>query len=264
MNKGRVFIPVIMGDILSQANLGFENDRQAIINLVDGTMPDILVLDSLGGSHTKGENKVEDVRPVLEFLALLARDKKMAVVVVHHLNKGQEKESPEVSLYRLRGSTIIPAMCRSIIAIEKAFENNNKIRMIKNNLAKPPEPITVTVVLNDEEDIAGFDFKGYETPMGKKNKVDVCAEWLVGQLTKSKKGASPGTLYEWAEGEFTRQMIYSARRMLGDRISVTGTGNDVVWSLTLKDETAVKKILSSNNGHGKSKKGDKHGRSKTK
>lgn len=267
MDKKRVYLPVFMGDILSQADLSSGTHRDTIIRLVEGTEADLLVLDSLGGSHAKGENKVEDVRPILEFLTLLARDYKMAVIVVHHLNKGHKDESPEVSLYRLRGSTMIPAMCRSIIAVEPSYDSFRKMRMIKNNLAKAAEPITVIPKLNNEDDILGFEFKAYEAPAAKKTKKDMCADWIIDQLQKTKHGTTPAALVEWAGGMYTKQMIYNARDSLGDRISVSGTGHKTTWALTVKDMVSVKKILASN-GNGKhpveKKTGDKHGRAKAK
>lgn len=187
IDKTKVFIPVINGDILSQANLGFEQDREQIINLVEGVEPEVLVLDSLGGSHTRGENKVEDIRPILEFLALLARDYQMAVIAVHHLNKSREGESPEVSLYRIRGSTVIPAYCRSIIALEASHNNTNLLRVIKSNLALHSDPISVIPQLTEDGNIYGFEYAPYQVPQSKKNKRENCADWVY-QTVRSQQG----------------------------------------------------------------------------
>lgn len=256
INKKRVYLPVINGDILSQANLGFEQDREQLINLVEGVKPELLVLDSLGGSHTRGENKVEDIRPVLEFLALLSRDNNMSSIVVHHLNKGKADESPEVSLYRLRGSTIIPAMCRSIFAIEKSFDGTNKIRMVKANLTKGADPITVTPTFDQDEEISGFEFSSYTPPAPKRSKKDNCADWIFQQLVDYPEGRSPKELEEIAQGAYTRQNLYTAKDILGDRITFSGTGNTAVWMVTQKDNATIKNILSSN-GNGKHANGKK-------
>lgn len=267
MDKKRVYLPVINGDILSQANLGFTKDREMIIDLVVGTQAKLLILDSLGGSHTGGENKVEDIRPILEFLAILARDYNMAVIVIHHLNKGHKDESPEVSLYRLRGSTIIPAMCRSIWAIEKGYEGKNKMRMVKNNLAKAPPTIEVDVVLDPNEEILGFEFCEYQAPPPKKSKKDQCVDWLMKRLNEAgQKGVRPLQLVEEAEGLYTRQMIYGAKETLGDAVMVSGSGHATVWTTMQRDDTSIKKILASSNGKHKSKqeKKDDTRRKKTK
>ncbi len=246
INKKRVYIPVINGDILSQANLGNDSDRQQIIELIEGTDSAILVVDSLGGSHSRGENKVEDVRPVLEFLALVARDHQIAVLLIHHLNKGKEGESTEVSLYRIRGSTVIPAYCRSIMALEQSAEKKLRLRLIKSNLARMAEPILVIPILDEEEEFTGFDCGLYVPPPPKKTRKESCADWVMGILEKQKdKSIHLSELIQAGqEAGFTRGNIYAARDVLGDRIMFGGTGKDATWSVTTVDKITVKRILS--------------------
>lgn len=255
IDKKRVYLPVINGDILSQANLGFEQDREQIINLIEGVEPELLVLDSLGGSHAKGENKVEDIRPILEFLALLARDYQMAVVVIHHLNKGKIDESPEVSLYRIRGSTVIPAYCRSIFAVEKGHSEANKIRMVKTNLARAPkDPIAVIAEFDEDEEICGFRYETYVPPPPKRNKKEACADWVLKLLKQHPDGMEFAVLTEEAEKVgYNRQNLYAAKDIIGDQVTFGGVGNRAHWQLTQTDKETLK-ILSSGNGkvkHGK-------------
>lgn len=255
IDKSRIYLPVINGDILSQANLGSGEDRQQIINLIEGVEPDMLVLDSLGGSHAGGENKVEDIRPILEFLALLSRDYQMAVSVVHHLNKNREGEAAEVSLYRIRGSTVIPAYCRSIISLEASHNNTNMMRVIKSNLALHRDPISVIPLLNEGGNIYGFEYQPYQAPPNKKNKKEVCADWVYGTLNNHKEGVLLTQLIEdgMAKG-FSRQNIYSAREILGDRITFGGNGSRSIWMVTSADNATINKIVNSSNGkHAKGK-----------
>lgn len=256
INKKKVFLPVINGDLLSQANLGFEQDRQQIINLIEGVEPELLVLDSLGGSHQRGENKVEEIRPILEFLALLARDYQMSVILVHHLNKGKDGESTEVSLYRLRGSTVIPAYCRSIMAVEKSHNGTNLLRMVKSNLALQGEPISIIPTISPSGDISGFLYEAYQPPPSKRSRKELCADWVYRSLNNTNGAGVPLTaLIEQAQvAGFTRQNIYSARDLLGDRITYGGTGSKAHWYVTQNDDKAINQILNSSNGKDKGKK----------
>jgi KaiC/GvpD/RAD55 family RecA-like ATPase len=252
MDKNRIFIPVINGDLLSHANLGTTQDRDQIISVIEGTESDILVLDSLGGSHTRGENKIEDIRPIMEFLATLARDYQIAVIVVHHLNKERRDEAAEVALGRIRGSTGITGYCRSIFAIERSGDNI-KMRMIKSNLALIGDPILATPLLDDQKNFTGFLFQPYIAPPEKKNRKVLCAEWIYETLSKNKDGVPLKELIEQGAAQgYSRSIIYATREILGDRVMYSGTGNQAFWSIVQEDKSVMKKILS--NGkvkHGK-------------
>lgn len=252
LNKSRVFIPAINGDMLSQPDLAIASNKDYLDNMVRDLKPVLLVLDSLGGSHTRGENKVEDIKPVLEWMALLARNNNVAVIVIHHLNKGSKDESPEVSLYRIRGSTAIPAMCRSIFTIEPTHDKLLKLRVIKTNVALRPEPIQITPLLNEKGDFTGFQYGNYVAPPTKKNRKDMVAEWLRDQLEAHKDGMSVKELTDLGEKlGYTRQIIYTARDILGGQLYTTGTGNRAFWHLYMDDEKTVdsiKNIISGKNG----------------
>jgi KaiC/GvpD/RAD55 family RecA-like ATPase len=254
MRKERVFIPVINGDLLSQANLGVSQDREQIVSVIEGTNPDLLVLDSLGGSHTRGENKVEDIRPVMQFLAMLARDYQIGVLVVHHLNKERKDELAEVSLSRIRGSTAITGYCRSIFAVEPFVENSIKLRVIKNNLALIGEPILAKPLLTPEKNLMGFTFSPYQAPPSKKNRKELCADWVLEILEPLPEGIDLKELIEQgAQKGYSRSNIYATREILGDRVVYSGTGNHSHWNLARADTSTVKKILSSQNGKEKKK-----------
>lgn len=252
INKKRVYLPSLHGDLLVNLNLGIDSNRQEIINLIEGVEPALLVLDSLGSSHSRGENKVEEMRPLMEFLTMTARDYQLAILAVHHLNKERKDEAPEVSLNRVRGSTIIPANCRSIFSVERFAGNNIRMNMIKSNLAIIGDPIMAVPVLDSHKNFAGFTYEPYVPPPPKKNKKENCAEWIIETLSKNKKGIPLMDLVEAGEHlGFTRSNIYSARDLLGDRISFSGTGNKAFWSIVQQDREVIKKII----GNGKVKHG---------
>jgi KaiC/GvpD/RAD55 family RecA-like ATPase len=254
LDKSRVYIPAIDGDMMSQPDLAIASNKEYLDNMVRDLKPSLLVLDSLGGSHTRGENKVEDIKPVLEWMALLARNNNVASIVIHHLNKGHKDESPEVSLYRIRGSTIIPAMCRSIFAIEPTHDKLLKLRVIKTNIAKTPEAITVKPMMNHDGDFTGFEYGAYTAPPGKKNRKDIVAEWLMSQLEAHKDGIAVKEITDMGEEMgYTRQIIYTARDIIGGRMYTTGTGNRAFWHLYSDDVDTIDSIkMMVSGGNGKS------------
>lgn len=266
LDKKRVYIPAIDGDMLSQPDLVIDNNREYLTNMVRDLKPELMVLDSLGGSHTGGENKVEDIKPILEFLALMARDEEIACMVIHHLNKGHKDESPEVTLYRLRGSTVIPAMCRSILAIEPALDKKLRLRIVKTNVAKIPDPIAIIPLMNRDGDFTGFDYEPYVPPPQKKAKKEIVADWVLEQLQSNKEGMAVKDLTDLGEElGYTRQIIYTARDVLGSQVFTTGTGNKAYWHI-YQNETdmralhSVRKAISSN-GKNSNHKENKNGKS---
>lgn len=243
LNKSKIYIPAINGDMLSQPDFAIASNKEYLDNMTRDLKPVLLVLDSLGGSHTRGENKVEDIKPVLEWMALLARNNNVATLVIHHLNKGNKDESPEVALYRLRGSTVIPAMCRSIFVIEKTHDKMLKLRVIKTNVATTPEPIQVTPLLTDSGDFMGFQYGAYTAPPAKQQRKDIAAEWLREQLEASKDGMSVKELTDMGDKlGYTRQLLYRARDILGGQLYTTGTGNRAFWHVYREDVSAIDAI----------------------
>lgn len=231
--RNKVYMPVIDGDVLSQPDIGIEEHREQIVNLVIAKKPSLVVLDSLGGSHSRGENKVEEMRPVMEFFALLARDYNTSVIVTHHLNKGYEKDSTEISLYRMRGSTIIPAMSRTILALERVKDDALRLRMIKSNLSRIPEPLSVVAEFDTAGDINKMNYSMYSAPPAKKTKKEQCASWVMEMLKDAGEGGMKLVdLCDIGEGHaFTRGNIYSAKEALGDRIYISGNGRMAIWHL---------------------------------
>lgn len=233
MERQRVYIPVISGDILGQPNIGDEDHRETIINLVEAVKPSLIVLDSLGGSHQHGENKIEEMRPVMEFFALLARDYEAAVIVVHHLNKGSPGINTELDLYRVRGSTVITALARTILAVERVKNDTVRLRMIKSNLTRMPEPIGVETVNSESGDITGMKYDVYKPPAKKQTKKESCAAWITTTLQSSPDGIQLKDLVEIGEGYgYTRGNVYSAKDVLGDRVEITGNGREAIWHLS--------------------------------
>jgi KaiC/GvpD/RAD55 family RecA-like ATPase len=251
VKRSNIYLPVFDGDILSQPDFLSEDHRQTLLNLIEAKKPELLVIDSLGGSNRRGENKIEEVRPLLEYLAALSRDYNFSTLLLHHLNKGSPGEETEVSLYRIRGSTAIPAFCRSIMAYEKGTkEDERKLRIIKSNLSRIPDPISATCMLNEQGDIMAINYGKYTAPLPKKTKKEHCMNWVLGVLrNKDGIGIHLKELCELGEDTgYARGIIYDAKDALGDRITVTGTGRDAIWILTSEnDNDSISQITGAKN-----------------
>lgn len=250
IDKEKLYLPVIDGDILGQPDISNESHREQILQLVESIEPGLVVLDSLGSSQPGGENRKEDIEPVLQYFAQMARDFDIAVLIVHHLRKMAPNENPEVSLGRVRGSSAISALCRSVIAITAPTDDVVKLSHVKANLAKKQKAIAVKMVEDENEDVTTIEYAIYTPPAPKKLKTELVAEWVMTQLQEG-----PVDLIELvkrAEPQgFTRNNLYNAKILLGDRIAAGGSGNHAIWSLSEVDEDAVQQLQTAVKANGK-------------
>lgn len=253
IDRSSISIPIIDGDILGQVDIMNDRHREVIINMITDLKPSLMVVDSLGGAHTRGENKFEEIAPIMKFCALVARDENIGALLTHHLNKGQMGESPEVSLYRIRGSTAIPQFARSIMALEKINENEIKLRMIKSNLARIVKPLSAIPVIDKDGDIIEIEYKTYKAPPRKKTKQESCSSWAIEKIKEYPEGIRLRELVDIAETfGYTRCNLYAAKTFLGDRITVRGTGKESYWNYSNgMDQASVNQILNTRRNNDK-------------
>lgn len=227
-----LYMPGFGDDLLGQPDLMQEKDQQRVIQAVEELHPTLLVVDSLGGAHTSGENKIEEVRPMLDFLARLARDQKIPVVTAHHLRKRAQGDTIEVAMERVRGSSAFSAFARSIVAVEGEAGKAQNIRVIKSNLAAKPGAISFEVKFNDDGEPTGLSYAPYIKPSPKTTKSQRCAIWIEGMLQGKPDGIRLNQLIQMAEPQgFTRQMLYTAKDLLNGNIAVQGDGKTAIWSM---------------------------------
>lgn len=247
IDRERLWIPAINGNPLTKFDASDPEHVAHIVALIEDKKPELMVVDSLGHAHSRGENRIEEVRPIMDFFTGIARDYNMAVAVIHHLNKGREGETTEVSLGRVRGSTDIIATPVIIFALEHGSKQGEiKIRQIKNNIGIQQMPLSAEIIYHDEEKtkIKSLTYSLYTPPPPKKTKKELCAEWLRDELSKSKHGTPLVEIIEAGAGRgYSRANIYSARDVLGDEITFGGTGNKAIWYLGMpNDEKTINKI----------------------
>lgn len=255
LNRQNLLIPSIDGNLLAKFDAGEDEHKNHLLSIIREEKPSMLVVDSLGHSHSRGENRIEEIRPVMDFLTATARDNDMAVLAVHHLNKGRENEASEISLTRVRGSTDIVATPVVIFAIEKSTGETNKLRQIKNNISRSPEPLTMSLEYHDpeKEQLKAISYSQYQPPPPKKYKKELCADWLREVLRERVDGVPLKELKELGAGiGYSTGNIYSAKDILGDEITFSGTGNHSVWHLSSRTDTeSLEHIKRSKNGRAK-------------
>lgn len=131
--KGDVhFVPSLPDDVPLLTSIAQANDISA------------LVVDSLSGSHSLDENDAS-VRVVMTTLSKLAAVVDVPVIAVHHTRKRGAFEKAEVSLDRIRGSSVFAQFARSCIALSKPDPDQDVVRVesVKNSFGPRPEPFGV-------------------------------------------------------------------------------------------------------------------------
>ena len=232
----KIYIPPFGGDLMGQPDLSLDEHREQLIELVKAKKPKLVIVDSLGGINTAGENRVEDVRPLMLFLAQqIARDEDTSLVLIHHLRKGTG-EDIAMAMHRVRGSTAITAFSRSIVAMERN-QSGALIQVIKSNLGRIPKPMNIKMEFDDDDKVTEIKYAEYMPPPPKTTKTQRTTQW-VWDLLKANGKMSLKEIVDLGIGEgFSRGNIYSARDVLLQQIIVSGTGREAYWEIALDEST---------------------------
>lgn len=245
--RNLVYLPAFGNDILGQPDLNDEAHQSQLIQLVQSRKPGMVVVDSLGGANAGGENKIEEVRPLLSFLANMARDEDVAVLLIHHFKKGYGKDDMMTALYRVRGSSAIAAFSRSIITLEK-LNDGALLQPIKSNLGPLAKPLKMALEFcEDGRSVKRVTYSPWTPPAPKRTKKEHAAEWLWEYLKEHGRTALP-VIVDAGEGQgYTRVMLYTARDVLINQIQVDGTGREAYWSIAT-DMESVDAVLDAHDG----------------
>ena len=143
--------------------------------------PDLVVIDSLRGSHGREENDSKAMQSVMSRLVSLAKEFDVAVLVTHHTNKPAPGQPDLVDLHRVRGSTDITANCRMIWGMERPDPKDETIRLkvVKSNLASFPESLGLIITgCGVEWTEAPISDEEYAGEHRRKSKEEQAADWL--------------------------------------------------------------------------------------
>lgn len=190
-----------------------------------------LLIDSLRSGMSGDENSSEFGEKLQPWSAL-ARDLNIAVVIIHHANKGNGDR--EMHTDRIRGSSAITALPRSIIVIDKPNEAVEELRVkqIKNNLDVFGKPFGLRTTQTGVEKATlphppRHDFRAAEAE-----------EWLYEQLRRGP--VSSGEVRTRAEeAGIANGTLYKARDTIG--VVQLPDGEDPrkrLWALRARPEDA--------------------------
>lgn len=217
----RIILP--KRDVLDTLKIDDDDDVDILRETVRVHKPEMVVIDSLRGSHRMDENN-SGVVEVMESLAALARDSNVAIVVVHHTRKVFAGE--KVTADTARGSNALTAIPRSVIAMDKPDSKSEWIRVsvVKSNVAKLPEPFGVLIKAT------GLQFGPAPVPSKEEKEpsaLDKAMEFLKAFLAKKPRLAKDA--YEAAGKQgIAAATLRRARKELG---VVTPKGGKSTWSL---------------------------------
>ncbi len=223
--KDRVIFP--FKNPLADARLDDDRHRAQIESVVREVKPSLVVVDSLRGSHGKDENDSRDMTRIVSFLARLARDYNIAVLVIHHVRKPAAGEPDIITLNRQRGSSATAYLARTVWALERPNPASDllRLRIIKSNVARIPDPVGLKTTDRGIE----WTKEVPEQPP-RKTKVDEATEFIQEAL---KGGPRPSKeLDEEAEQEgISKQTLRRAAKRLG--VKMTKRPKDGRWEWEL-------------------------------
>lgn len=219
VNLNRVIIPQLE-DIMSDLRLDEEEHWDALIEAVRMPNVKLLIVDSLRGAFRGDENSSECVA-MLANVAALARNERIAVLVIHHLRKKGIVDSSSIDLDRVRGSSVITQMARVVWAIDlpdPLTPRKVRLQMIKNNLAQFPDPLGFDI--SDD----GLVFGDAPQEPRLETQRDKAADLIISLLNKGPRLATE--MYEEAEGMgLSTASMKRAKKALG----VVAVRNEGHW-----------------------------------
>ena len=180
----RHFIPIERPD-REMIDFGQRRYQDELLDMCYDLRPDLVIVDSLATISSTGENNVEDLRVILNFLSGdIAEGFGTAVVLIHHLRKpSSQAANRPVTMHDLRGSSHLVAMGRSIMGAYVPVDDPNgprRLAVLKTNLCKHPRPLTLRYVPSlANPAIPYVSYSLLEAPVIDDDTLcGECAEWL--------------------------------------------------------------------------------------
>jgi hypothetical protein len=112
----------------------------------------LVVIDSLRGAHRAKEKDDDAMSAILKSLAALATRYDCAILVIHHVTKKDPREPDVLTPERVRGSSVIINMGRSVIGVdipdpETPTPDNphRRVFVLKGNIGRKPAPVGMDI-----------------------------------------------------------------------------------------------------------------------
>lgn len=222
MNTSRLYL--MMPEPNDVIDLCSDLYRDRLIEMCYAVQPALVVIDSLGSISSRGENAIEDVRAILSFLAGLAHDFNIGLVLIHHLRKRNPMAMLDlISIDDFRGSSHIIAMSRSVLGLsiiqtgpDKDRNGPRRLEIVKTNLNRYPEPLGLELLPLEPRGVL-LQYGDCPQPWHDPSEVERCMAWLLETLAGGPM--SVGELEE--ERMYSRSTIIRARERLGSKVENT-------------------------------------------
>lgn len=233
------------GEILNLMDRAWQNE---VVDMVATTHPPLIIVDSLSTISDKGQDRSEQVTPLLLWLVGLARWSDASVLLVHHLRKreqgGQRSLPLRVTMDDIRGSGQIAAQSRSIVGMSHTTSEPDQPRLLEVlkktvSRGKHPKPLGIAAVRTpDGELISGFSYDAAPKMEGTPAREE-CADWLLDLLSDGPMRLRD-ILSRAKEEGYSDSMVWRARKSLGVEIADTHGKQHPQnqWTLADDDESA--------------------------
>jgi len=233
INRHRLFL-MIAREPDGLVDLASPKHQERLLKMCYNLQPELVVVDSLAAAASRGETSIEGARAILGFLASLARQFDLGLVVIHHLRKRARSGLASASRPAaddLRGSSHISAAARSVLALSLAASGSGdpdlngprRFEVVKTNLCPYPPPLGLLF----EDTGAAAPLLRYTAPLEPPSPVfqgDLCARWLLDFLAQAGRPVRPAEVVAAArQAGFPRMTLYRARQALAG--SVVDVGN---------------------------------------
>lgn len=196
-----------------------------VVDTVAAAKPALVVVDSLSTVTPNGQDRSEQVTPLLLWLVSLARWSGASVVLVHHLKKSNSSGQlsfPLVTMDDIRGSGQIAAQARSILAISmmgQGLAAPRRLEVLKKTISRgrTPKPMGVNAMKDGGDLVVRFEYVEAPTAEGTPNRDD-CGAWLLELLENAGPMRFKDIAAAGKEEGFTESMIWRVRKSLGAEI----------------------------------------------
>jgi hypothetical protein len=230
MDQKKIFL--MLADHGEMIDLGQQKYQDRLTEMAAALQPELIIIDSLSSSHTRGQNNVEDLRALVGYLVRLTGWANCGMLLIHHIRKspnGQRMMNVDFGMEDLSGSGYITQQARVVMGLRVVqtgpeFDPNGprELKVLKSNLGAYPKPLGFSfeplfpegakLKWNDQAP------KEYREP----TQSDLCSEWLEDTLKENLEGLQPREILKMGlEQGFSRTMIYRARRELSVHITNT-------------------------------------------
>ena len=252
IDLNKVIIPDLGGDMLSQIDLNDDEHKKKFVEMIEDVKPALVIIDSVGGAKSGGENKKEDMQPMMLFLNHLAQEQQFALIAIHHLNKTKREEAEEIALGHVRGSTAIIQFSRSILFLSRK-PKGLRFWIGGSNVTNHTEvqPIRAIPIFGErlkedkvEKYVESYEFELWEDEV-KTTKIDECQIWVISQLANvdGNIGQYARELFEMGDETWTTRTIKEAGAILERKGLITRSGGKgSIWKL-------LQLPMPSSNGH---------------